>query len=465
MDKKPIGFMSYARTDDSHENGKLSEFRVRLSGEVRMQSGDMDFDIFQDHLHIAWGQKWEQRLDDALDSVKLLIPIITPMFFRSEACRAEVARFSLREKQLGRDDLIFPVYYVNTKELEDKAKREQDAIARVISRHQRVDWRKLRHDPLTSPDAGRMLEQMAQQIVAAMDRAGGHGLLVPSVEIIRPLPPVPSVPVIQKPAWASAIGTDAIGKWAEISVNKVVQRLRWIEPGHFLMGSPKNEAERYEDEGPQHRVTISRGLWLADTACTQELWQAVMGENPSKFDENNRGGPQRPVECVSWDMIQPFLQAVRAKLPGCQASLPTEAEWEYACRAGSKTAFSFGETISADQINFDARWPYGKVKQGVYRKCTVSVKALPANKWGLYQMHGNVREWCADGPRKYEDKAVGDPGLADALVVPGEGGAARALRGGGWSDGARSARSACRNHHLQPDWPLVFTGFRLAFRP
>jgi formylglycine-generating enzyme required for sulfatase activity len=248
-----------------------------------------------------------------------------------------------------------------------------------------------------------------------------------------------------------------------MSVNNVVQRLRWIEPGHFLMGSPKEEVGRMEWEGPQHRVTISRGLWLADTACTQELWQAVMGENPSRFDANNRGGPQHPVECVSWHMIQAFLQAMRAKWPGCQATLPTEAEWEYACRAGSKTAFSFGETISTDQINFDGNNPCGEGETGEYRECTVPVKALPANKWGLYQMHGNVWEWCADELREYEDKAVGDPGLADALKVPGEGEAARVLRGGGWICIARNARSASRFHD-RPGRLYGDTGFRLAFR-
>ena len=463
MDKNPIGFMSYARSDDDHENGNLSAFRARLCGEVRIQSGDTSFDIFQDHIDIVWGQQWQQRLDAALDSVTLLIPIITPTFFNSDACRAEVARFALREQQLGRTDLIFPVYYISANVLDDKAKREKDAMAQVIASHQHMDWRELRHESLISPDAGKMLAKMAQQIVAAMERGSGHSQSVPPVEMIRPLPEAPTVPASREPAWASAVGVDAIGKWAEMSVNNVVQRLRWIEPGHFLMGSPKEEVGRMEWEGPQHRVTISRGLWLADTACTQELWQAVMGENPSKFDANNRGGPQHPVECVSWDMIQSFLRAMRAKWPGCQATLPTEAEWEYACRAGSKTAFSFGETISTNQINFDGNYPCGKGEKGEYRECTVPVKALPANKWGLYQMHGNVWEWCADELREYEDKAVGDPGLADALNVPGEGKAARVLRGGGWFRDAQGARSAYRDRD-QPDGLSDFTGFRLAFR-
>jgi formylglycine-generating enzyme required for sulfatase activity len=473
MDKNPIGFMSYARSDDEHENGNLSAFRARLCGEVRIQSGDTSFDIFQDHIDIVWGQQWQQRLDAALDSVTLLIPIITPTFFNSDACRAEVARFALREQQLGRTDLIFPVYYISANVLDDKAKREKDAMAQVIASHQHMDWRELRHDPLTSPDAAKMLAKMAKQIVAAMERGSVAAVPVPQVEIIRSAPVMQLAPIAwlaptvsgnPKPAWASAVGADEFGDWAEISVNNVVQRLRWVAAGDFLMGSPKDEAGRRANEGPQHRVTISRGLWLADTACTQALWQAVMGGNPSKFHENNRGGPQHPVEKMSWDMIQPFLQAMTAKLPGCQVTLPTEAEWEYACRAGSETAFSFGETISPEQINFNGNFPCGKGKKGENRERTLPVKDLPANKWGLYQMHGNVFEWCADGGRIYEDKAIADPGLAEAVTLAGAGSALRVVRGGGWNGDAQGARSAyCGSN--RPGRRNDNAGFRLALRP
>jgi formylglycine-generating enzyme required for sulfatase activity len=480
MDKTPIGFMSYARSDDAHERGKLSDFRLQLVGEVRMQSGDDSFDIFQDHIDIVWGQQWQTRLDNSLDSVKLLIPIITPKFFRSEACRAEVLRFVRREQQLGRDDLILPVYYVDARELEDKAKRDADEIARVIASHQRVDWRELRHEMLTAPEAGKMLAKMARQIVAAMERVVGHSaperVVVPTVEIIRPVPaarvqpvqpvspvPQPVAPAKPIPAWASAMGEDKYGKWLEISVGKVVQRMRWIKPGNFLMGSPASEAGRFDDEGPQHRVTLGQGFWLADTACTQALWQAVMGKNPSHFHTCNRGGPEHPVEKVSWDDVQAFLQATMKKLPGCQLSLPTEAEWEYACRAGSQTAFSFGETISTDQINFNGNNPVGGGKKGEYRERTLPVTALPANGWGLYQMHGNVWEWCADGKRAYEEKAVADPGWADVVNPPGVGAAVRVLRGGSWDFNAQDARSACRGAYL-PDWQGHFIGFRLACR-
>ena len=267
------------------------------------------------------------------------------------------------------------------------------------------------------------------------------------------------------------VGLDEIGPFATLGVTGTngqhTQTFRYIAPGRFLMGSPEAETagldnqDWYEGERPQHYVTISEGFWLADTACTQGFWQAIMGENPSRFTDKNQGGPNHPVEQVSWEMIQPFLQKLLALLPDCLATLPTEAEWEYACRAGTATPFSFGDAIDAGQVNC-GNYDYGGGK-GERRGHTVAVKDLPANDWGLYQMHGNVWEWCADQPRKYEIDAVADPGLHDALAVVADKDAARVLRGGGWYDFAQLARSAYRYLDL-PDGLNDDSGFRLALR-
>ena len=137
----------------------------------------------------------------------------------------------------------------------------------------------------------------------------------------------------EQPAWASAWGHDGFGVWAAFAVgdgeHRAVQRMRWIVPGDFIMGSPDDESGRFEWEGPRRRVRISRGFWLADTPCTQSLWTAVTGENPSKFE-----GEQRPVDKVSFDDVQQFCCALGERVPGLSPRLPTEAEWEYACRAG-----------------------------------------------------------------------------------------------------------------------------------
>ena len=216
---------------------------------------------------------------------------------------------------------------------------------------------------------------------------------------------------------------------------ELIQSVRWIESGTFLMGSPLDEPERLDREGPRHEVTISRGFWLADTACTQALWQALMGNNPSRFKDN----ANQPVEQVNWHAVGEFLQRLQALLPGCQVDLPSEAEWEYACRAGTTTPFCFGPQITPQQVNYDGDYPYTGGKKGEYRCKTVPVKSLPANPWGLYEMHGNVWEWCKDGQRTYDEQAQIDPlGPLTGDELP------RSVRGGSWSSYAWGARSACR---------------------
>ncbi|MFO0874374.1 MAG: formylglycine-generating enzyme family protein [Phycisphaerales bacterium] len=262
------------------------------------------------------------------------------------------------------------------------------------------------------------------------------------------------------PACASSFGDDEFGVWCEIAIEPVsggipvVQRLRWIEPGEFWMGSPETEAERSGGEGPRHRVTLTRGFWLADTACTQAMWSAVTGKNPSRFK-----GDDRPVEQVSWHDVRAFLDQLSALLPECETDLPTEAEWEYACRAGTETPFSFGETITPEQVNYDGNFPYAGGAKGLYRKETVPVKSFPANRWGLYEMHGNVWEWCADGKRRYAADPVEDrrgPEGGDTDV-------SRVVRGGSWIDNARGARSAIR-HADDPGHAFDLLGFRFCLR-
>ena len=143
--------------------------------------------------------------------------------------------------------------------------------------------------------------------------------------------------------WAHAWGTDSFGVWASFSVpaadgSRVTQRLRWCKPGRFVMGSPADEEGRHDNEGPQHEVTLATGFWLFDTPCTQALWEAVMVRNPSRFRS-----PARPVERVSFEDVQAFLAKVNTLVPGLCLVLPSEAQWEYACRAGTNTATYVGE--------------------------------------------------------------------------------------------------------------------------
>jgi formylglycine-generating enzyme required for sulfatase activity len=165
---------------------------------------------------------------------------------------------------------------------------------------------------------------------------------------------------------------------------------------------------------------------------TQAQWQAVMGYNPSYFK-----GDDRPVEKVSWGDCQEFCLIHLAARDGKRYRLPTEAEWEYACRAGTTTPFSFGETISTDQANYDGNYTYGKGKKGTYRQQTTMVGSFPPNAWGLFDMQGNVWEWCQDGYGPYPLRGNEDPLLKDGLP--------RVLRGGSWDYYPRGCPPASRN--------------------
>jgi formylglycine-generating enzyme required for sulfatase activity len=262
-------------------------------------------------------------------------------------------------------------------------------------------------------------------------------------------PPAPP----QRPLWAKDLARDGQGLYLDVDFAGVVQRFRWIEPGEFMMGSPADEPQRNDDEGPRHRVRLSKGLWLADTACTQALWRAVMGgKNPSFF----QGDVRNPVEQVSWDDVRHFLEHVSARLPGVVADLPTEAEWEYACRAGSETPFSFGATISPEQANYDGNYPCAGGRKGQDRQKTVAVKSFAPNDWGLYEMHGNVWEWCADGRREYDVEMHEDPRGPESR-------APRVVRGGSWSNHAWWLRSAFRRAWHR-GYRFDCLGFRFSLR-
>lgn len=167
----PAAFMSYARFDDQHDDGWLTRLREQLSAEVRALTG-RDFAIFQDRSDIAWGQNWQQRIDEALDTVTLLLVIITPSLFSSSACRAEVNKFLDRERDLGRQDMILPVYYISAREMDDAALRETDDLAKVLASRQVADLRELRGERISSPRMRRIIEQLA---IRMRDHVTAHG--------------------------------------------------------------------------------------------------------------------------------------------------------------------------------------------------------------------------------------------------------------------------------------------------
>jgi len=263
--------------------------------------------------------------------------------------------------------------------------------------------------------------------------------------------PPPALPAVFPFEWASGWGEDTFGVFQEFTCKNVTQRMRWIPPGRFMMGSPGDEKERWDDESPRHEVILTHGFWLADTACTQEMWQAVMGENPSHFKDD----PQNPVENVSWETIcNDFLPRINGAIPGIELGLPTEAQWEYACRSGTTTPFWWGHELTTNDANYNGNYPYAGGTKGEYREKTVPVKTFKQNPWGLWQMHGNVREWCADWFGTYPQSPVIDPHGPES-------GTNRVLRGGSWISNGRYLRSAYRDW-IDPSIRIDYDGFRLA---
>ncbi len=303
-----------------------------------------------------------------------------------------------------------------------------------------------------------------------------------------------------RPPWARRMWYDRYGLAAEFRIREVPFVLRWIPPGRFTMGSPDGEPGRYDDEGPQHEVCISRGYWLGETPVTQAQWRAVVEAGTAKpgllarlFGKGRKaalkaapshftGPPQikdsLPVESVDWTESADFCQLLSSMVsPELSFTLPTEAQWEYACRADTVTALYSGEIKITGQNNAPALdeiawyggnsgwdlevsnphdskdWPekqYDLAQTGTHR-----VKLKHANPWGLYDMLGNVWEWCQDGQRSYLRSSEIDP------LGPMDKSANRVVRGGSWDFHARHCRSAYRLG-FEPGYRAQDLGFRLA---
>lgn len=223
----------------------------------------------------------------------------------------------------------------------------------------------------------------------------------------------------------------------------IVMTFAWCPAGSFYMGGTV-----HNDEQPIHKVTLTKGFYMGVYPVTQAQWKAVMGTDPSYFK-----GANRPVETVTWNECNEFCSKLNGFLNGqVNIRLPSEAEWEYACRAGTTTEYHFGNVINTDLANYDGNYSFNDSPKGKCRKETTNVGSFPPNSWGLYDVHGNVWEWCRDAKRMYTAADHTDSDVETSNDT-------RVMRGGSWRYGPSNCRAAYRSRNV-----LGYSGCNCGFR-
>ena len=322
---------------------------------------------------------------------------------------------------------------------EAKKKAEAEALARAEAE------KKAGAVALASAEAKKKAEAEALAKVEAQKKAEAEALA--KAEALKK---AKAETLAKTEAKKKAAAKVAPGKGTFIASNGM--EFVYLSPGKFKMGSPETESNRYENE-IQHQVTLTQGFYIQITEVTQAQWQSLMKSNPSFF---SGCGVNCPVEQVSWNDVQQFIWRLNQLEGADKYRLPTEAEWEFACRAGSDTAIASGK-ITASECGHDSNLNEFAWFCGNSAKTTHPVAQKKANAWGLYDMHGNVSEICQDWYGEYPPDQTTDPeGPATGID--------RTVRGGGWSSHARHCRSACRGA-ISPGQKAYDVGFRLVRMP
>jgi formylglycine-generating enzyme required for sulfatase activity len=457
---KPVKvFLSY-----SHQDEELRNDLVKYLGGLRRRGL---IDIWHDR-KIKAGAEWAEQIDKNLEQAHIILFLVSVDFINSEYC-SEIEMRRALERHNGKTAHVIPVIV-----------RECDWHHAPFAKLQAVPtdgkavttWGTDRYAPdrawtMVAKEIGKIAQQVADELQAlkgAEAKATSPSLspLEPpraGVKVAEPQPPQKIEPRSEDRATPKVftfevVTVNAKGEeiesrtgqseyFAEDLGNGIVLEMVSIPSGTFQMGSPATERKRSEREGLQHEVTVS-AFWMGRYAITQEQWKAVaklpkisveLDSDPSQFK-----GDKHPVESVSWTDAIEFCARL-SKISRKPFRLPSEAEWEYACRAGTKTPFHFGETITPELVNYDGNYTYGKAPKGLYREQTTEVGSFKiANAFGLYDMHGNVWEWCQD---HWHQSYEGAPINGGAWMNKNDNDS-HIVRGGSWYYYPRNCRSSYR---------------------
>jgi formylglycine-generating enzyme required for sulfatase activity len=489
-------FISYSHVD--------REWVVRLQTMIRPLVRSHGLRLWDDS-QIPPGAKWRQEIEAALAAAKVALLLVSSDFLASEfVTNSELPQLLTAAEEGGLRILWVPVRPSLVRRTPISAYQALLDPGRPLARMDPVEQEEalveialaiekaleLRQDSppaaakTRGDSAGRPRQAAAPRsgssVLPGADRQAvatvRSGAVQPEVALTEAAQPSASTVSLQRFATITCLLLQEGGRWSmerrplqvegyreELGEGVALTMVK-IPAGSFLMGSPEDEPERSVAEGPQHDVTLD-SFFMAQTPITQAQWRAVAGWQKLvcdiKPDPSNFKGANRPVEQVSWFDALEFCRRLSNRT-GQRYGLPSEAQWEYACRAGSTTPFHFGATLTPELANYDGNYCYGNGPKGTYREQTTEVASFPANVWGLHDMHGNVREWCEDHWHDSYDFAPGDdqPWLIPAAADYEP----RLLRGGSWVFSPRYCRSAARDH-FRPDDAFVDVGFRVVCLP
>jgi formylglycine-generating enzyme required for sulfatase activity len=455
-----VGFFSYSREDNEASDGTLSALRIAIQRELSAQLGRSraNFRLWQDQEAIAPGRLWESEINAAVQQAVFFIPIVTPRAITSHYCKLEFEAFLTREHALGRTDLIFPLLYIRVPALESEAQWRKDPLLSIIGLRQYVDWRRFRHADIRTTAVREAIERFCEKIAEALrepwlspeerrkqqevdaQQRAEEELRVQAARLAEEGKRRAEAARLEEEKKRRAeVARQKDSALADLEMFRdapFAPELVVIPAGVFMMGSPNDEEGRFDNEGPQHRVKIGQRFAIGRYPVTFDEYdgfcEAMQQKKPRDYDW---GRERRPVINVSWEDAQAYV-AWLSQETGRDYRLPSEAEWEYACRAGTTTRYSFGETITSR----DAR--YGSRGVG-----TSEVDAYPANPWGLHDMHGNVQDWVEDDwHENYQAAPADGSAWNDAGIARHS--RRSVVRGGSLGSGDRFCRSAHRDYAL-----------------